>query len=73
MKLSINIALALAFLTSSFSATASAETPLVTVQLTNDQSGANANVAVRADGVKHTIASLWGKTAVARNEFSDQA
>ncbi|KAG2005303.1 hypothetical protein GB937_008846 [Aspergillus fischeri] len=67
MKLSINIALALAFLTSSFSATASAETPLVTVQLANDQSGANANVAVRADGVKHTIASLWGKTAVARN------
>ncbi|KAL3413077.1 hypothetical protein V8F44DRAFT_567771 [Aspergillus fumigatus] len=67
MKLSSNIALAVAFLTSSLSATASAEAPLVTVQLANDQSGANANVAVRADGVKHTVESLWGKTAVARN------
>ncbi|KAH1853786.1 hypothetical protein KXX54_005634 [Aspergillus fumigatus] len=67
MKLSSNIALAVAFLTSSLSATASAEAPLVTVQLANDQSGANANVAVRADGVKHTVESLWAKTAVARN------
>ncbi|KAF4218282.1 hypothetical protein CNMCM8980_005468 [Aspergillus fumigatiaffinis] len=67
MKISMNIALALAFLTSSISATASAEAPLVTVQLANDHSGANANVAVRADGVKHTVESLWGKTALARN------
>jgi hypothetical protein len=39
----------------------------VTVQLANDQSGANANVGVPADGKKRSIGSLWGRTAVARN------
>ncbi|RHZ62640.1 hypothetical protein CDV55_107232 [Aspergillus turcosus] len=67
MKISTNVALALAFLTSSISTVASAETPSVRVQLANDQSGANANVVVRADGVKHSVKSLWGNTAVARN------
>ncbi|KAJ5335295.1 hypothetical protein N7452_007698 [Penicillium brevicompactum] len=38
----------------------------VTVQLANDQSGANANVDVPADGKKRSIDSLWGHTAVAR-------
>ncbi|CAI7669327.1 unnamed protein product [Penicillium bialowiezense] len=38
----------------------------VTVQLANDQSGANANVNVPADGKKRAIDSLWGHTAVAR-------
>lgn len=38
----------------------------VTVQLANDQSGANANVNVPADGEKRSIDHLWGKTAVAR-------
>jgi hypothetical protein len=63
MKISTNVALALAFLTSSVSATA----PSVTVQLANDQSGANANVNIRADGAKHRVESLWGHTSVARN------
>lgn len=38
----------------------------VTVQLANDQSGANANVPVPADGKKRHIAALWGKTPLAR-------
>lgn len=38
----------------------------VTVQLANDQSGANANVHVPADGKKRPIAALWGKTPLAR-------
>ncbi|KAF7117629.1 hypothetical protein CNMCM5793_006721 [Aspergillus hiratsukae] len=67
MKISTNIALALAFLTSSISTIASAETPSVTVQLANDQSGTNANVNIRADGVQHSVESLWGHTSVARN------
>ncbi|CAI7603145.1 unnamed protein product [Penicillium bialowiezense] len=37
-----------------------------TVQLANDQSGANANVAVPIDGVKRPIQELWGHTAVAK-------
>ncbi|GIJ87012.1 hypothetical protein Asppvi_005911 [Aspergillus pseudoviridinutans] len=63
MKISSNIALVLAFLTSFISA----DTPVVTVQLANDQSGANADVTVEADGVEHTVESLWGNTAVARD------
>lgn len=39
----------------------------VTVQLANDQSGANANVRVPEDGKKRSIDSLWGRTAVAIN------
>ncbi|KAI9930286.1 hypothetical protein ASPWEDRAFT_294100 [Aspergillus wentii DTO 134E9] len=39
----------------------------VRVQLANDQSGANANKQVPTDGVKHSIDSLWGDTAVARH------
>ncbi|KAJ5864459.1 uncharacterized protein N7529_006375 [Penicillium soppii] len=39
----------------------------VTVQLANDQSGANANVKVPADGEKRSIGSLWGWTAVAKD------
>jgi hypothetical protein len=39
----------------------------VTVQLANDQSGANANVNVPTDGKERHIEALWGKTAVARN------
>ncbi|KAJ5692000.1 hypothetical protein N7462_001423 [Penicillium macrosclerotiorum] len=38
-----------------------------TIQLANDQSGANANVAVPVDGVKRPVQELWGHTAVARN------
>ena len=39
----------------------------VTVQLANDQSGANANVDVPADGKKRSIDTLWAHTAVAKN------
>lgn len=39
----------------------------VTVQLANDQSGANANVQVPTDGKKRPISALWGKTAVAKD------
>lgn len=38
----------------------------VTVQLANDQSGANANVHVPVDGKKRPIAALWEKTPLAR-------
>ncbi|KAJ5338202.1 hypothetical protein N7541_010187 [Penicillium brevicompactum] len=38
-----------------------------TVQLANDHSGANANVAVPLDGVKRPIQELWGHTAVAQH------
>ncbi|KAJ5895446.1 hypothetical protein N7495_007137 [Penicillium taxi] len=36
-----------------------------TVQLANDQSGANANVAVPADGSKSSVKALWGSSSVA--------
>ncbi|KAJ5769920.1 uncharacterized protein N7511_001971 [Penicillium nucicola] len=39
----------------------------VTVQLSNDQSGANANAAVPADGQKHSVESIWGHTSVAKD------
>jgi hypothetical protein len=38
-----------------------------TIQLANDQSGANANVAVPVDGVKRSVEELWGHTAVAQH------
>lgn len=38
-----------------------------TVQLANDQSGANANVIIPVDGVKRPVQELWGNTAVAHN------
>ncbi|KAJ5474611.1 hypothetical protein N7475_004177 [Penicillium sp. IBT 31633x] len=37
-----------------------------TIQLANDQSGANANVPVPIDGVKYSVQELWGNTAVAQ-------
>ncbi|OOQ85161.1 hypothetical protein PEBR_27097 [Penicillium brasilianum] len=43
-------------------------TPLTaTVQLANDQTGANANVVIPIDGVKRPVQELWGNTAVAYN------
>ncbi|OQD73719.1 hypothetical protein PENDEC_c014G05587 [Penicillium decumbens] len=36
------------------------------VQLVNEQSGANANVQVPVDGVKRPVQELWGHSAVAR-------
>ncbi|CAI7606825.1 unnamed protein product [Penicillium discolor] len=38
-----------------------------TLQLANDQSGANANVPVPIDGVKYSVQELWGHTAVAQH------
>ncbi|KAJ5895855.1 uncharacterized protein N7473_005254 [Penicillium subrubescens] len=38
-----------------------------TVQLANDQYGANANVIIPVDGVKRPVQELWGNTAVAHN------
>jgi hypothetical protein len=35
------------------------------IQLANEQSGANANVAVPVDGVKRPVQELWSHTAVA--------
>ncbi|KAE8332161.1 hypothetical protein BDV39DRAFT_167411 [Aspergillus sergii] len=39
----------------------------VTVQLANDQSGANANVDIPADGNSRSVQALWGKTSVSTN------
>lgn len=41
--------------------------PTVTVQLANDQSGANADVVIPLDGVRRPVQELWGNTAVASN------
>lgn len=38
-----------------------------TVQLANDMSGANADVAVPADGVPYPVEELWGATAVSQH------
>lgn len=38
-----------------------------TVQLANDQSGANANVAIPTDGNPRSVAHLWGKTPVSKD------
>lgn len=56
-----------AILLASLSATTLAD-HTATLQLANDQSGANANVAVPEDGKKYSIKSLWGRTAVAKND-----
>ncbi|KAJ5296011.1 hypothetical protein PENANT_c001G04635 [Penicillium antarcticum] len=39
----------------------------VTIQLANDQSGANANVDIPTDGQKRSVESLWGHTSVAKD------
>lgn len=38
-----------------------------TIQLANDHSGANADVAIPVDGVTRSIEELWGHTSIARN------
>ncbi|KAJ5112914.1 hypothetical protein N7456_001448 [Penicillium angulare] len=38
--------------------------PAATIQISNDQSGAHANVAVPADGVTRSVQELWGNTPV---------
>lgn len=38
-----------------------------TIQLANDQSGANADVAVHVDGVKRPVQELWGQSSIAQN------
>lgn len=38
----------------------------VTLQLTNDQSGANINQAFPADGKKYAVKNYWGNSALAR-------
>lgn len=38
-----------------------------TVQLANEQSGANANVDIPTDGNPQSVASLWGKTSVSKD------
>ncbi|KAE8362646.1 hypothetical protein BDV27DRAFT_159530 [Aspergillus caelatus] len=39
----------------------------VSVQLSNDQSGANANVDVPTDGNRRSVQALWGHTSVSTN------
>ena len=46
------------------SGVAVAATETVTVQLANDQSGANANVKVPTDNAPHPIGALWAHTSV---------
>lgn len=68
MKLTGTTALILACLsTATLADSNNGKPPTATIQLANDQSGANANIAVPEDGRKHSIKSLWGKTAVAKN------
>lgn len=38
-----------------------------TVQLANEQSGANANVDIPTDGNLRSVASLWGSTSVSKD------
>lgn len=38
-----------------------------TIQLANDQSGANADVAIPVDAVKRPVQELWGHTSIAEN------
>ncbi|KAJ6088236.1 hypothetical protein N7486_009497 [Penicillium sp. IBT 16267x] len=38
-----------------------------TIQLANDQSGANANVVIPVDGVKRPVQGLWGHTSLAQH------
>ncbi|KAJ5767113.1 uncharacterized protein N7511_004729 [Penicillium nucicola] len=68
MQITNITAVVLGLLTSSGLA-AAAPPPWVkpaTIQLANEMSGANANVAVPVDGVKRPVQELWGHTAVAR-------
>ncbi|KAJ5222740.1 uncharacterized protein N7469_008980 [Penicillium citrinum] len=68
MKLTGTTALILACLsTATLADSSNGKLSTATIQLANDQSGANANVAVPEDGRKYSIKSLWGKTAVAKN------
>lgn len=46
---------------------ASAYGSTATIQLANDQSGANINVAVPVDGVTRFVEELWGRTSIAQN------
>ncbi|KAJ5667588.1 hypothetical protein N7507_003452 [Penicillium longicatenatum] len=38
-----------------------------TIQLANDQSGANANAVIPVDGVKRPVQELWGHTSLAKH------
>lgn len=71
LKMYISNAAALAsalFSTIAFAAPSAEWKPLTaTVQLANDQSGANANVVIPVDGVKRPVQELWGNTAVAKH------
>lgn len=68
MKITGTTAFLLACLSTAALANPSQSKPnTATIQLANDQSGANANVAIPEDGTKYSIKSLWGKTAVAKN------
>jgi opacity protein-like surface antigen len=44
-------------------------TTAVTIQLTNDQSGANSNAAVPLDGASHPIAALYAGSSIANGGF----
>ncbi|KAJ6020084.1 hypothetical protein N7499_003375 [Penicillium canescens] len=66
MQLTNVTALVLGLLTSSDLAAPPSWVKPATIQLANEQSGANANVAVPVDGVKRPAQELWGHTAVAQ-------
>jgi len=63
MKFFSGLSLTLGILASGV--TASPPVGTVTVQLANDQSGANANVKVPTDNSPHPIGTLWAHTSVA--------
>ncbi|KAJ5305647.1 hypothetical protein PENANT_c127G11401 [Penicillium antarcticum] len=65
MQLTNVTALVLGLLTSSGLAAPPSWVKPATIQLANEHSGANANVAVPVDGVKRPVQELWGHTAVA--------
>ncbi|KAF7591412.1 hypothetical protein BBP40_001573 [Aspergillus hancockii] len=69
MKILSTTTLALALLAPAISADPAGGKAVdtVTVQLANDQSGANAGRTIPADGVKHSIVDLYGKTSVGDN------
>ncbi|KAJ5894230.1 hypothetical protein N7495_005921 [Penicillium taxi] len=51
---------------SSVSTTSKAHSPTdATVQLSNDQTGANANINIPVDGQKYAVQELWGSSALA--------
>lgn len=41
--------------------------PTATIQIANEQSGANANAVIPVDGVKRPVQELWHDTSVAHN------